>query len=304
MESKVELGINNAFALKKWIEPDEWMRVIVEDIGLKNIQASFDLLYPSFKEANYLFFCNEINRALKKYGAKISSTFTGLNAYLQNMLVHPDPIVRKAAIDYYEDAIKLSAKVGAPVTGGHLLSFTVKDYNDIKRREYLMQSFFESMIYLSKVALDYNLTSLTWEYMPTPYEPPHTIEEAKRFYKEINKYTYVPIYLTFDLGHTAAFDLEPGDKNRDVYHVLENIIPMTDIIHLQQRDQAKDRYWPFIPEFNEIGIIDPKKIIKLVNDFSDHKIQLIFEFMHGFEVGPDKIIQDYKDSLHYWLNYM
>ena len=30
MLNKIELGINNAFAIKKWIEPEEWTKIIVE----------------------------------------------------------------------------------------------------------------------------------------------------------------------------------------------------------------------------------------------------------------------------------
>lgn len=304
MLKKIELGINNAFAIKKWIEPEEWTKIIVEEIGLKNIQVSFDLFFPSFKDSNISFMCAEINNAARKYGAKMSSTFTGLNAYSQNMLVHPNPVIRKSALDYYVDAIKISANINSPITGGHFLSFSIKDFNDKKTREYLMQSFFESMIYLSKVAYEHNLNSLTWEYMPTPYEPPHTIEEAKKFIEELNSYTKVPIYLTFDLGHTTAFDLDSNDKNRDVYYVLENIIPITNIIHLQQCDGVGDRYWPFTQEYNKVGIIEPQKIIKLINDNSDHTINLIFEFIHGCEVSGDKIIEDYKYSVEYWLKYL
>jgi len=304
MKSNVELGINNAFAIKKWIEPEEWTRVIVEEIGLKNIQLSFDLFYPSLKEANISFLCKEINYTVKKYNARISSTFTGLNAYSQNMLVHPNPIIRKAAIDYYEDAIKISSKIGAPITGGHFLSFSIKDFNNKKRREYLMGAFFESLIYLSRIAYKYGMSSLTWEYMPSPYEPPHTINEAVKYYDEINSYTKVPIYLSFDLGHTTAFNIDKKSKDRDVYYVLEKIIPMTNIIHLQQCDCIGDRYWPFIPEFNKIGVIDPKKIIELVETYSDHRIDLIFEFIHGCELSGDKIIEDYKYSTDYWMKYL
>jgi len=304
MSNKVELGINNAFAIKKWVEPEEWTRVIVGEIGLKNIQVSFDLFYPSLKEANISFMCEDINNAVKKYNAKVSSTFTGLNAYSQNMLVNPNPTIRKAAIDYYEDAIKISSKIGAPTTGGHFLSFSIKDFNDKNRREYLMESFFESIIYLSHVAFQHNLTSLTWEYMPSPYEPPHTVREAEKFYEEINSYTKVPIYLTFDLGHTTAFDISEKNKDRDVYYVLEKLIPMTNIIHLQQCDGIGDRYWPFIPEYNEIGIIDPGKVIKLIDDCSDHKIDLMFEFIHGCEVSGKKIIEDHKYSVDYWMKYL
>ena len=304
MNNKIDIGVNNAFAIKKWIEPEEWTRVIVEEIGLKNIQASFDLFYPSLREADFQFIGNEINNALNKYDARVSSTFTGLMAYSQNMLDHPNPVVRKAAIDYYVDAIKISSMIGAPTTGGHFLSFSIKDFNDKKRKEYLMGSFFESMIYLSEIGLKNKLNSLTWEYMPIPYEPPHTVEEAKSLFKELNSYSKIPIYLAFDLGHTTSFDLEKGNKNTDVYHVLENLIPITNIIHLQQCDGIGDRYWPFIPEYNEIGIIDPKKILNLIRDYSDHKIDLVFEFFHGGEISGKKIIEDYKYSTNYWMEYL
>ncbi|MHB1276616.1 MAG: sugar phosphate isomerase/epimerase family protein [Candidatus Humimicrobiaceae bacterium] len=304
MDNKVELGINNAFANKKWIEPEEWTRVIVEDIGLSNIQFSFDLLFPSLKEANAPFLCNEIKSAIKKYNASISSTFTGLTAYLQNMLVHPNPRVREAAINYYEDAIKITSEIGATTTGGHFLSFTVKDFNNNLRREYLMKSFFETMSYLSNIAYQNGLTSLTWEYMPTPYEPPHTIREAEELYNEINSYTKVPVYFCFDLGHTTAFDIGRQSEDRGIYHVLKKLIPMTSMLHLQQCDEVGDRYWPFIPEYNNIGIIDPKKIIEMINEYSDHKINLYFEFIHGCELSGEKIIEDHKYSADYWKKFI
>jgi sugar phosphate isomerase/epimerase len=262
------------------------------------------LFYPSLKESDTSFMCNEINIAVKKYKAKISSSFTGLNVYSQNMLGHPNPMIRKAALEYYVDAIKISSKINIPVTGGHFLAFTMKDFNNKETREYLIQSLFESIIYLSKVAYEYKLSSLTVEYMATAYEIPHTLKEAKKFFEEINTYSKVPVYLTFDLGHTSAFDLDVNDKNKDVYHVLENVIPMTSIIHLQQTDGLGDRHWPFTPEFNEIGIIKPEKVLKIINDNSDHPIDLIFECMHGCELSGDKIIEDFKYGTDYWMKHM
>jgi D-erythrulose 1-phosphate 3-epimerase len=304
MGKKVELGINNTFAIKKWVEPEEWARVIVEEIGLNNIQLSFDLFYPSLKESDTSFMCNEINIAVKKYKAKISSSFTGLNVYSQNMLGHPNPMIRKSALEYYVDAIKISSNINIPVTGGHFLAFTMKDFNNKETREYLMQSLFESIIYLSKIAYEHKLSSLTLEYMATPYELPHTMKEAKKFFEEINAFSKVPVYLTFDLGHTSAFDLDVNDKNKDVYHVLENVIPMTNIIHLQQTDGLGDRHWPFTAEFNEIGVIKPEKVLKIINDNSDHQIDLIFECMHSCEISGDKIIEDFKYSADYWKKHM
>ncbi len=304
MSDKFELGINNAFAVKKWIETEEWMRLIVDEIGLKNIQFSYDMLYPSLSEADCDTICDEICHCVKKYDAKISSTFTGLMAYMQNMLVHPSPVLRKAAIDYYKDAILISSTLGAPCTGGHLLSFSIKDYADKKRREYLMESFFESMVYLSGVAKENGLQSLVWEYMPSLYEPPHTVDECLRFMEQVNKYSHLPIRICFDLGHTTSFDIAQDDKDRDIYYVLEKIMPYVNMLHLQQCDGIQDRYWPFTEEYNKIGVIDPKKIYKIINSSANEKIDLYLEFYHGGEIGPDTIVHDYKASTEYWLSFI
>ncbi len=304
MSNKFELGINNAFAVKKWIETEEWFSLIVNETGLKNIQFSFDMLYPNFHEADCLHICNEINDSAKKFDAKITSTFTGLMAYAQNMLVHPSPLLRKAAIDYYIEAIKISALLDSPATGGHLLSFSIKDYNDIKRREYLMESFFESMIYLSGIAKEHGLKSLVWEYMPSLYEPPHTIDECLTSMEHINKYAHLPIKICFDLGHTTSFDIAKDDKNRDVYYVLEKIIPYVSMIHLQQCDGIGDRYWPFTGEYNKVGIIEPKKIYRLINSSANEKVDLYLEFYHGPEIGGDQITKDYKVSANYWQSFI
>lgn len=304
MNDKVELGVNNTFTLKKWVEPDEWIRVIVEEIGLNNIQLSSDLFYPNLDDFNIDFMCNRINDSLDKYDAKISSTFTGLNIYSQNMLGHPNPVVRKSALEYFINAIKISSKINAATTGGHFMAFSIKDFNDNKKREYLTQSLFESVIYLSSVAKDHGLDSLTIEYMPTPYEFIHRPDQAKEILNEINNYSKIPVYLTFDLGHTCSFNLEINGPDRDIYNVLENIIPITNIIHLQQTDGKSDHHWPFIPEYNENGIIKPREILKLIKDSSDHKIDLIFELLHGCDVNAEKIISDHKYSVDYWMRCM
>ncbi len=44
--AKVELGINNCFAIGRYPEPEEWLRIVKEELGLQHVQFSFDLLDP------------------------------------------------------------------------------------------------------------------------------------------------------------------------------------------------------------------------------------------------------------------
>ena len=48
--TNIRLGINNAFASKRWPEPMAWSRLIAGDLGLTEVQFSFDLLDPLLPE--------------------------------------------------------------------------------------------------------------------------------------------------------------------------------------------------------------------------------------------------------------
>lgn len=39
---RIYIALDNCFALKRWIEPETWGRVIAEEIGFTSVQASFD----------------------------------------------------------------------------------------------------------------------------------------------------------------------------------------------------------------------------------------------------------------------
>ncbi|MHB1334833.1 MAG: sugar phosphate isomerase/epimerase family protein [Candidatus Humimicrobiaceae bacterium] len=280
------------------------MKIIVEEIGLKNVQISLDLFSHSLQEADVKCYCFEIKELMEKYKVKISSTFTGLTAYIQNMLGHPNPLVRGAALKYYENAIDIASYLGSLTVGGHFISFSVKDFYDKDRVEYMTNSLYESIIYLSGIAKLKSLNSITWGYMPSQYEPPHAINEAEKMIKTINKYTEVPVYLTLDLGHMVAADLDTSSKDRDVYYVLEKLLPYTNIVHLQQSYGTGDHHWPFTSEFNKIGIIKPEKVLKVINGYSGNDIDLIFEILPACELSADQIINDQKESAAYWKKYI
>ena len=40
---KINLGINNCFAVKRWPETEEWMSIIKEKFGLDIVQLSTDV---------------------------------------------------------------------------------------------------------------------------------------------------------------------------------------------------------------------------------------------------------------------
>ncbi|MGC9054682.1 MAG: hypothetical protein ACP5KS_12465 [Candidatus Hydrogenedens sp.] len=42
----IVLGINTGFAINRFVEPDDWTRIVSEELGLQVVQFTADLLNP------------------------------------------------------------------------------------------------------------------------------------------------------------------------------------------------------------------------------------------------------------------
>jgi len=118
--AKVIFGINNGFALKRWPEPEAWAEIIGRDLGLRDVQLSFDLLDPAWPQPCLERLSERVRTAADRHGLDIPSTFTGLVAYAQNLLAHPEAEVREHARRWFESALDVTAALGARSTGGHM----------------------------------------------------------------------------------------------------------------------------------------------------------------------------------------
>ena len=49
--SRLHLGINTCFAVKRWPEPEQWVRIVKHELGLDCCQFSFDLVDPLLDES-------------------------------------------------------------------------------------------------------------------------------------------------------------------------------------------------------------------------------------------------------------
>jgi sugar phosphate isomerase/epimerase len=114
---------------------------------------------------------------------------------------------------------------------------------------------------LTWLAAKFGQKYFLWEAMPSPREIPHTPEEAVDLMQEVNECAAIPVHICFDLGHCNSFDF---DKPGDPYAWLEELLPYVPVVHLQQTDGISDHHWPFTPEYNKLGIINPDRIIDIV----------------------------------------
>jgi D-erythrulose 1-phosphate 3-epimerase len=297
--AELRLGINNGFAMKRWPEPWAWAEIVGERLGLRYVQVSFDVLDPGWPGPCVTRMCDRVCEAASAHGLIVHSTFTGLVGYAQNLLAHPDAEVRAHGLRWFESGVALTARLGAEATGGYMGALSVDDHADPHRRAEVRQALVSSVRSLARTASLARLRALLWEPMPVPREIPHTPEEAMTLLAEVNHESDVPVELCFDLGHCCAWDLPP---KADPHAWLEELLPWTAVIHLQQTDGRGDHHWPFTREFAATGIVEPRRVVDIARQSPFETVYLFLEICHAHETSDEQVIDDLKASVDTWAS--
>ncbi|MCL4396613.1 MAG: sugar phosphate isomerase/epimerase [Chloroflexi bacterium] len=301
MAKNLVLGTNVGFANRAFPEPAAWAQIVARDLGLKEVQFSFDLLDPLLPEPGRSAACYEITSAVTKYGLTMHSTFTGGIIYSQNHLAHPNPNVRAQANSWYQGALQVTSMLGAEGCGGHVGGMSAADYDDPRRRGYVRSELIEAVRNLTLLAARLGQKYFLWEFMPSPREIPHTPEEAVELMQEVNEGAALPVYLCFDVGHCNSYDFEtPGDPHA----WLEKLLPYSPVVHLQQTDGKADHHWPFSREYDTAGIVKPQRIVDIVKSSPFETVYLLFEFGHAFDAPDSQVIDEHKQSVERWSKWL
>jgi D-erythrulose 1-phosphate 3-epimerase len=298
---RMHLGINTCFAVKRWPEPECWMAIVKEELGLSCCQFSLDLVDPMLDEAATGAYADSVRRCAAANGVFLHSTFTGLAAYSWSQLLHPNESMRVAAMRWYERAIDFTARLGALGTGGHLGALSVQDAANEERKQALIQEMKERLESLSRYAAQRGLQFLLFENMAVTREWGHSIEEAQALAGLVTE--GVPLILCLDVGHPCA--LHTGTASDDYLAWLTQPwppSPHTPVIHLQQTDRTGDHHWPFTTEYNGKGIVQAESILNAIRKWPDGKdVYLFLEPIHPFESNDASVLHDLQESVQHWL---
>ena len=96
------LGVNTGFAVNRFSEPEEWTRICGEELGIKYIQFTADMLNPSLPDGIVKSNIDRIIKSCENYDLTIQSTFTGAFTRV-NHLAHPDSETRLYWIDWFKN---------------------------------------------------------------------------------------------------------------------------------------------------------------------------------------------------------
>lgn len=294
----LKLGINCGFAINKYLEPEEWTRIVGEELNLRHVQFVADLLNPFLPEDYIEDQIVRIQNCTKKYDVQVDSVFTSAFTRV-NHLMHPDEAARKIWLQWFKDFFTIGAKLGAKTGGSHFGILTFASYNNDDTRKKLIEEGIKGWQELSFFAKELGYESLIFEPMSVPREMGNTIEETLELMERVNSNCGVPMRICLDVGHA------PHPEQRDPYPWLEKLSQYSPVIHLQQTVLHKSNHWPFTKEYNDQGIIHAEKVLKSIEKSGAKEALLMFEIGHREHMDSEfKIIEELKASVDYWRQYI
>ena len=297
-KANFDLGINTGFALNRYSEPEEWIRIVADDLELGVVQMTADLLNPDLPAKYRSTQVQKINRFCERYNVKITSTFTGMFTRV-NHLSHPDLEVRRHWIDWYKRFVEQSADLGAKAAGGHFGIQTLKDFNDIRSRGERRKQNIDAWHEIGEHARGFGITHLLWEPMSIGREYGETIDSAKKLQLEVNDGAPLPTKMTIDVDHGDLMSSNQDDTDPIAW--IHSFRDDTAQIHLKQSSRDKRSNGPFTRQFNTNGRIHPSEILSALHS-SDHSIkELILEIsFREREPGDSTVVDQLKESVSHW----
>lgn len=293
------LSINTGFAVNRYSEPEEWTRIIGEELGVKYVQFTADMLNPNLPPDIQRIQIARIVRSLEQFDCRISSTFTGAFTRV-NHLAHPDEEVRRYWVQWFYRFVDLSVDLGAKSMGSHFGIFTHADNCDRNRRETRRRQNIEHWHEVAEYAHKKGLEEITWEPMSISREQGETLAEARRLQDDVNDGAPLPFRLCLDLDHGELTSSNLDDINPYVW--LQRFAPEISLIHLKQTKSGKLGHWPFTAHHNLEGQIVPDKVVRVLKQAGCMEdTELILEL--GFrerEPYDSTVVSVLRESVNYW----
>jgi D-erythrulose 1-phosphate 3-epimerase len=293
---RARLGINTCFAVKRWPRPQDWARVVREELGLDLVELSLDLIEDTGRADSRQRTADQIRAALERYGLAAPTVFTGLRAYSLNLLMHPDPGLRRRSLGWYLDVVDLTARLGARAAGGHVGAMSAADWTDTARRAERWAGLKRDLGEIAAAAKAAGLDYLLVENLASHREP-STIAALGDLLTGGDD-AHVPIRLCLDVGHQCV----PGTSgdDRDPYAWLARFGDRVPEVQLQQTDGRGDHHWPFTAEHDETGLIEPGRVLDTLAEAGAEDVMLMLEVIPAFEADDQQVLADLSESVTRW----
>lgn len=300
---KLQLGINAGFAINRFPEPEVWLRIVGEELGLRCCQFVADLLNPFLPRDLVDEQVERLAENAARYDVKMRTTFTSAFTRVNHML-HPDPRTREVWFEWFRRWLDISARLGAEGAGSHFGILSVTDNDNPDRREERLSEGVEYWRRLADYGAELGLRWVLFEPMSIKRELGETIEETRKLLGRFEGLDMpIPMRLVLDVDHGDLASQSPDDT--DPYAWLRAFGAVSPVIHLKQSKLDKGGHWPFTPENNANGRITGERVIEALEESGAEEAMLVLELSHRErEPAESNVLPDLKASVDYWRQFV
>lgn len=301
--NKFSLSINTNPLVNRVAGAGQLIDCIAYEIRCGRVQLTPEFLNPSWPAPILRRMVSEFNAAMDRTGVKITSIMTSTFLRL-NHFGHPDPHLRDYYLEWFKTLADLASDIGARSIGSQFAILTHADWNDHARRAAIIEAAVDNWRIVSEYGKNAGLSFLYWEPMSVGREFGHTIKEAASLqqYLETKQFA-LPMYMILDVDHGDVSSGDPDDT--DPYAWLSAFSKKSPIIHIKQSSTNKSGHWPFTPEYNGAGKIEPLRLLQAVENGGGKDNELCLELaFREREPNDTTAVSALASSVAHWAPYV
>lgn len=293
------LSLNTNPLVNRFADPDDLIETIARDLRIRDVQLTHEFINPSWPAHTIRRLTRDMTAALRRTGVRITSGMTGPYGRL-NHFGHPDAEVRRYYIDWFKTFADITADLGGHSVGTQFAIFTYRDFDDLARREALIDVAIEGWAEVAAHAKAAGLSFVFWEPMSIGREFGDTIASALALQDRLTaRGMAIPMWMMADIDHGDVTSPNPDDY--DPYAWARAVPAVSPIIHIKQSLMDKGGHRPFSAAYNTVGRIQPEPLLAAFRAGGgvDNEICLELSFKER-EPNDRQVIPQIAESIAFW----
>lgn len=297
------LSLNTNPLVNRFADPEDLIHTVAQQIRVRDLQLTHEFINPSWEASTIMQMTRRMKKAMNETGVRITSGMTGPYGRL-NHFGHPDADVRRYYINWFKTFADITAELGGDAVGSQFAIFTYKDFNDIARREQMIDIAIDCWAEVAEHAKSAGLSYLFWEPMSVGREFGETLPACMALQQRLSgENLAIPLWMMADIDHGDVTSADPRDY--DPYAWAEAVPRYSPIIHIKQSMLDKGGHRPFTLQYNTGGRIQPAPLLDAFakGGAQDNEICLELSFKER-EPTDSQVVADIAESVAFWANHI